>query len=92
MCLHVCHVLTYMCCFVVKLNIGHSPINMPVGCQYRACTGPMLPAWDQYRPGTGTYRHVYRERVISIPYQYIFPIFNVSIEEKTKYIYMESDK
>ena len=27
-------------------------------CRYRACTGPMLAASDQYRPGIGTYRHV----------------------------------
>ena len=25
-----------------------------ISCQYRACTGPMLAASAQYRPGTGT--------------------------------------
>ena len=39
---------------IVQL-IHYNHINMPL-C---ACTGPMLPVSDQYRPGTGTYRHVY---------------------------------
>ena len=30
-----------------------------ISCQYRACTGPILPASAQYRSGTGTYWHVY---------------------------------
>ena len=29
--------------------------------QYRASTGPMLPASDQYWPDTGPYSHVYRD-------------------------------
>jgi len=29
--------------------------------QCRASTGPMLPASDQYWPGTGMYQHVYRD-------------------------------
>ena len=38
-------------------NIRHKHAGM---CQYGDCTGPMLPASDQYRPSTGNYRHVYR--------------------------------
>ena len=36
------------------------PCKHAVSCQYRACTGPMLPASAPYMPGTGPYRHVYR--------------------------------
>ena len=31
-----------------------SPCKHAVSCQYGACTGPMLPASDQYRLGTGS--------------------------------------
>ena len=34
------------------------PCKHAVSCQYRDCTGPMLQASAQYRPGTGTYWHV----------------------------------
>ena len=36
------------------------PYKHAITGQYWACTGPMLPASDQYGPGTGTYWHVYR--------------------------------
>ena len=42
---------------IQKSDTSHKHVVM---CQYRACTGPMLAASDQYRPGTGNYRHVYR--------------------------------
>ena len=37
----------------------HTPCKHAIRFQYRACTGPMLTASAQYRPGTGTQRHVY---------------------------------
>ena len=44
-----------------SISIGHQqPCKHASSCRYRACTGPMLTASAQYRPGTGTYRHVYR--------------------------------
>ena len=36
-----------------KLLACSLPHEHDVTCQYRACTGPMLPTSDQYRPGTG---------------------------------------
>jgi len=37
----------------IVLNIMHIPHKHAAMCQYRACTGPMLPTSDQYIPGTG---------------------------------------
>ena len=37
------------------------PRKHAVMCQYRACTGPMLAASDQYWPSAGTYLHVYED-------------------------------
>jgi len=39
---------------------GQYPCKHAGTCQYRTCTGPMLSASDQYMPGTGNQRHVYR--------------------------------
>jgi len=38
------------------------PHKYAITCHYRAGIGPMLAASDQYRPCTGTYRNVYRDR------------------------------
>ena len=42
---------------IILLNYPHKHAIMG---QYRAITDPMLPASDQYWPGTGPYWHVYR--------------------------------
>ena len=38
----------------VSFDLNHGPCKHVISCQYWACTGPMLAASAQYRPGTGT--------------------------------------
>ena len=52
-------------CVFVKYSLCTKPHKHAIMGQYLASTGPMLPASDQYWPGTGTYRHVYKEGTIS---------------------------
>ena len=40
------------------------PVNI-VSCPYWACTGPVLAASDQYRPGTGNYNGMFTGWVIN---------------------------
>ena len=51
-------IIVHRCVHTVELTCVDSVIRVPckhaISCQYRACTGPMLAASAQYRPGTGT--------------------------------------
>ena len=38
---------------LICLDKIQGPYKDAISCQYRACTGPMLAASAQYRPGTG---------------------------------------
>ena len=52
--------------FSIQHQLRQVPCKHAISCQYRACTGPMLAALDQYRPGTGTCRHVYRDTTLEV--------------------------
>ena len=49
---------------ILQMTWHPIPINMPLCAS--TCTGPMLPASDQYRPGTGNLWHVYRDTILTI--------------------------
>ena len=55
----ICVLVTGASWYTILVAIS-SPVNMPLV----ASTGP-VPASDQYRPGTGTLWHVYRETCVN---------------------------
>ena len=51
---------TFSIQYWISVSLPNTPVNMPLLAGIGP--GPMLPASDQYRPDTTTYRNVYRDK------------------------------